>query len=853
MARAPRAWLALMVVMLAAISAGGAAQSGDVLGLRIIVAGTRDEAERVVRQLRAGGDFAAMARELSVDPSADRGGSLGRVVLSSLRPQLRQALQRLRPGDLSAIVEVPTGFALLQIVPDADGTAAQPPNSALAARGSIRYTTDVAGFGDASLAMLGGDKPADWDMNPGAICQVRRQALDTARAAIERDIAARASRGQGDTYDAGQLHILLGQLDAYEGRMPETVARFREGYRVIMSSNPGASGTIEEMLGVAHLHKAQRDNGLFEAPGDRCLLPVRPAAALARQDDLTQAITYFSDYLAQRPDDLEVRWLLNIASMYAGRYPDRVPESLLIPPDAFESREMVGRFMDVAPAAGLNSIGAAGGVIVDDFDNDGRFDVVTSSMASCDRMQFFHRPADGRFVEDATARGLGEQLGGLNLLHADYDNDGYLDILVLRGGWEFPQRKSLLRNNGDGTFTDVSAKSGLASPATSTQTAVWADFDRDGFLDLFVGNENAPSQLFHNNGDGTFQDVAPRSQVLFMAFTKGVAAADYDNDGWPDIAVSNLGGPNLLFHNNGDGTFSEVGATAGTPGSGRSFATWFFDYDNDGWNDLFTASYFTSVDETARTYLGLPHRAEPLKLYRNRRNGTFEDVTQAVGLDKVFMPMGANFGDIDNDGFLDIYLGTGNPSYASLVPSVLLRNRQGRSFVDVTAASGTGELHRGHGVAFADLDRDGDQEIVFEVGGATPGDRHPLRLFENPGTSASWLSLKLVGVKTNRAAIGARITVTVPRPGGSVAIHRTVGSGGSFGASPFEQHIGLGPNAAPVAVDIWWPTSGLRQHFDGVLPGQALLVTEGAASYVRLQRPVEPLAAAAAREPRRDR
>ena len=176
------------------------------------------------------------------------------------------------------------------------------------------------------------------------------------------------------------------------------------------------------------------------------------------------------------------------------------------------------------------------------------------------------------------------------------------------------------------------------------------------------------------------------------------------------------------------------------PGPGHGFATWFFDYDNDGWPDLFVTSYFTSVDESARTYLRLPHNAPTLKLYRNLGDGSFRDVTSEVGLDKVFMPMGANFGDIDNDGFLDIYLGTGNPSYASLLPSVLLRNKDGKSFVDVTASSGTGELHKGHGVAFADLDNDGDEDIVVEMGGATPGDRHALRLFENPGHGNDWIS-----------------------------------------------------------------------------------------------------------------
>ena len=136
-------------------------------------------------------------------------------------------------------------------------------------------------------------------------------------------------------------------------------------------------------------------------------------------------------------------------------------------------------------------------------------------------------------------------------------------------------------------------------------------------------------------------------------------------------------------------------------------------------------------------------------------------MTASAKLDKVYMPMGSNFGDVDNDGFLDIFFGTGSPSYAATVRSVLLRNKDGRSFVDVTTSSGTGELHKGHGVAFADLDNDGDQEIVFKVGGATPGDAHAFRLFENPGNDNEWLTLNLVGVKTNRAAIGARITATV--------------------------------------------------------------------------------------------
>jgi hypothetical protein len=157
--------------------------------------------------------------------------------------------------------------------------------------------------------------------------------------------------------------------------------------------------------------------------------------------------------------------------------------------------------------------------------------------------------------------------------------------------------------------------------------------------------------------------------------------------------------------------------------------------------------------------------------------------------------------------------------------------------VDVTASSGTGELHKGHGIAFADLDSDGDDEIVAEIGGATPGDSHPLRLFENPGHGNDWINLRLVGVRTNRAAIGARIKLTVEHQGGGTrAIHRTVGSGGSFGASPLEQHVGLGRSARIVELEIWWPGSNTRQRLTGIEKNQSIEITELARSYIRIER-----------------
>ena len=593
---------------------------------------------------------------------------------------------------------------------------------------------------------------------------------------------------------------------------------------------------LEEVLGTAYLHKAEMENEVYRKPADRCIFPPRKPVRVPKVEDLEKAILYLTRFLEKKPDTLEVKWLLNLSYMYMGKYPAGVPSKYLIAPSVFASKENVGRFTDVAAAAGLNSFSMAGGVIVDDFENNGLLDIVTSSYDQCESLHYFHNNGDGTFTDRAAQAGLSDQLGGLNLIQTDYNNDGCIDIFVLRGGWQAPMRDSLLRNNCDGTFTDVTQSAGLAEPIAS-QTAVWTDIDNDGFLDLFIGNEQGPSRLYHNKGDGTFEDIAHAAGVDRVAFSKGVVAADYDNDGFMDLYVSNLGGENFLYHNNHDRTFTEVGKQAGVQAPWMSFATWFFDYDNDGFPDLFVTSYYMSPEEILRSQLGLPTNVETLKLYHNEGNGTFRDVTAEVGLDKVFDPMGSNFGDIDNDGFLDFYLGTGTPPYGDILPNVLFHNQGGKKFVDVTASSGTGELHKGHGVAFADLENNGQEDLIAETGGAVPGDRHAIRLFENPGNGNDWITLRLVGVKSNRAAIGARIKVAVENEGlGQRFIYRTVGSGGSFGASPLQQHIGLGKSASMVNLEIWWPATNTRQTFSNVGKNEFLEIKEFEKEYTKLER-----------------
>jgi hypothetical protein len=426
-------------------------------------------------------------------------------------------------------------------------------------------------------------------------------------------------------------------------------------------------------------------------------------------------------------------------------------------------------------------------------------------------------------------------VGGLNLIQADFNNDGFPDVLVLRGAWlrdegRFP--KSLLRNNGDGTFEDVTESAGLLSFKPS-QTAVWFDYDNDGWIDLFVGSETVGAgstnrcELYHNNGNGTFSECALECGVGFVGFVKGVCSADFDHDGRPDLFLSVLGGPNVLFHNDGPAAtnsaghpvwkFSDVASQAGVTEPLYSFPCWFFDYDNDGWDDLFVCGYrIHDVGDVCADYLGLPTDAERPRLYHNNHDGTFSDVTRQTGLYHVLHGMGANFGDLDNDGYLDFYVGTGDPDLATIIPNRMFRNDSGKRFQDVTAAGGFGNLQKGHGVSFGDIDNDGDQDIYENMGGAVSGDVYHNVLYLNPGNTNHWITLKLEGVQSNRGAIGARIAVRVQSASGEHIYYKTVGTGGSFGASPLRQEIGLGQAQSITRVEILWPRTGKTQVLTGL-------------------------------------
>ncbi len=596
------------------------------------------------------------------------------------------------------------------------------------------------------------------------------------------------------------------------------------------------------------------ENCMAHPNPSRCLLPVNPEGMHIEKRGARGAMTESLAVLANRPDEVASIWMLNVAAMQVGAWPDAVPERYRVPMGAFASDDDIGRFPNVAIRAGLGVFGHAGGGIMEDFDGDGLLDIMVTSMGLRDQMHLYRNEGNGTFTDVTEAAGLVGEVGGLNASDADYDNDGDVDVLVLRGGWaaaggRFPN--SLLRNDGHGRFEDVTDEAGVLA-FRPTQVGVWGDYDNDGWLDLFVGNESRsedhyPSELWHNNRDGTFTDVANLLGDPDIGFVKGAAWGDYDNDGDVDLYVSTMRGDNHLYRNDGPRlfgllggahwAFTEVAREAGVVNPQSGFPTWFWDYDNDGWLDIMAAGYRMvayegDVADVANLYLGRPNHLEISCLYHNNHDGTFTDTAPRMRLDHIPLPMGANYGDLDNDGWPDAYFGTGEPSMRTIIPNRLFRNAEGKVFQDVTTSAGMGHLQKGHGVAFGDIDNDGDQDVFEEMGGFFDGDVAQNVLYENPGHGHHWITLRLEGRRSNRSGFGVRIKVRVQTPGGPRDIYALGGTGGSFGCNSLQQEIGLGDATTIESIEVRWPTSGEVQVFPRPAMDQTYKVVEGEASLV---------------------
>ena len=674
------------------------------------------------------------------------------------------------------------------------------------------------------------------------------------------------------------LHLQIGKQLRRLGRTDEAIDELLQLHEVLKDHLH-----LNYQLALTFLRAAENQNCVDNNTAESCLLPIRGSGVHLKKDYARQAMKHFEATLNIMQDYPGAKWLLNVAAMAVGEYPEGVPAKYRIAPESFESQEPFPKFPNISMAVGLDTMSLCGGSIADDLDGDGLLDIVVSAWGPGDQLRVFMNGGDGTFRETTEQAGLAGIYGGLNLNQADYDNDGDVDIFVMRGAWlgeNGLHPNSLLRNDGNGHFVDVTFDAGLGGALYPTPTAAWADYDNDGDVDLFVGNEEYPCQLFRNNGDGTFTDVAaeagvqltqaaargdddndrfPRPNIsnrrgpnqLFSSqggrhFTKAVMWGDYDNDRFPDLYISNLHGPNQLFHNQGDGTFIDVAPEAGVTQPITSFPGWFWDFNNDGALDIYVGSYEIGIEDVARSYMGLPQDSETDRfytqdwetdrLYQGDGQGGFRDVTQEQNLAGPTSPMGANFGDLDNDGYPDFYLGTGYPAFDALMPNLMFHNLGGTGFSDVTTAGGFGHLQKGHGVVFADLDNDGDQDVFIEMGGAYLGDAFMNALFENPGFSNHWLTVKLIGVTSNRSAIGARIRCIIREGDVKRSVYTWVNSGGSFGANPLRREIGLGKAEKVDVLEVYWPTSDTTQRFIDVEVNQFIEITEGQDAYRTIPR-----------------
>lgn len=604
--------------------------------------------------------------------------------------------------------------------------------------------------------------------------------------------------------------------------------------------DPGFIYQLNKQLAVSYLRMGEEQNCFDNAAATSCVFPLDEEAVYMDKIGPRFAIDLLEELLDEKGEDLETKWLLNLAYMTVGNYPDSVPSQFLISPDLFTSSKSIGRFRNVASSSGLATTGLSGGVIMDDFNNDGALDIVVSALLWEGQLRYYENNGDGSFTDRTESAGLLGEFGGLNLIQADYNNDGWLDFFVLRGAW-FSENghhpNSLLRNNGDGTFTDVTIEAGLYS-LYPTQAGVWGDFNRDGWIDLMIVNESnkelkRPIEFYQNNKDGTFRDVAKHIGVDFYSFYKGVVVTDFNNDLWPDVFISNIRGDNILLQNegikeNGIVQFTNVSERAGIQGTKKNFPCWSWDVDNDGLEDLMAITYSYDHTHMYEDLLGLPLTGgESPGVFRNNGDGTFTDDAEKTRLNRPLYAMAGNFGDFDNDGYLDFFLGTGAPSMATLVPNRMFRNEKGSFFEDITYLAEVGHIQKGHAIAVGDLDNDGDQDLYVMLGGIYASDVFENAVLINPGQGNNWVNLKLIGTEANRAAIGSKITLTIVENEEERKLFHTVNSGGSFGASSLQQEIGLGKANQVKSIRITWAGSGTVEVFEDVAINQAYQIIEG--------------------------
>jgi hypothetical protein len=538
-----------------------------------------------------------------------------------------------------------------------------------------------------------------------------------------------------------------------------------------------------------------------------------------------------------------------------------------------------------------------GGISAVDYDNDGFYDLFIPDGVSS---RLFRNRRDGTFEDVTDEAGLGGLDGVSVATFVDYDNDGYKDLFVSRTF----KPNQLFHNNRDGTFTDVTRESGLGEDCCTT-VAGWGDYNNDGFLDLYLGRyldprkdipttfyarNGEPNQLYHNNGDGTFTNVTERAGVGDRGLCLGVVWGDYNDDGFPDLYVVNDFGRKTLYRNNGDGTFRDVTVKSNTLAYGAGMSASFVDYDNDGKFDYYVTHirsehawfaesptvkrymlkcmtqgtwktdmplYWQIFRQSGRDFVRVfQQMASGNTLLRNKGDGTFDNVTEMTRTNPPGWFWGASFADFDNDGWQDLYIANGwvynekgkeieleflnnvvtnqdiyktglyfdpdyfgSRSWHGYERNRYLRNNGDGTFTELGRATGTDLLLNSRGVAVADFWNRG----VMDVAVSASADRHAL-LRNNVGAKRNWLQIELVGQRSNRDAVGTRITLYA----GSKQQSREVVLGDGYGSqNSLRQHFGLAHHPFVDKLVIRWPASDTTQTFEHIPANQILEITEG--------------------------
>ncbi len=465
-------------------------------------------------------------------------------------------------------------------------------------------------------------------------------------------------------------------------------------------------------------------------------------------------------------------------------------------------------FDDIAlPSNTLNQSFGRGAAMAD-IDGDGLMDLVCADAEEPN--QFYRQKTDGTFEDAASLWGVGvlsEYDWGV--LVADFDNDGDEDIYFANGGFgenDHPGRpwpNQMLRNDipVTGLMTDVSNSSGAGMNTKPTFGATALDYDRDGMLDIFCSDRERACTLLQNTGSLVFADVSAAAGIIEVGDWRHVGAADYDNDGWPDVGVGNGEGPNALYHNEQDGTFLERAAAAGVANPIDNFGMVFQDYDNDGYQDIYLPKYQQ-----------VPNGPSPV--YLNNGDGTFVNVSPGTGMG-AHTDMGHESADIDGDGYPEIMMGTGAPSFTDYdyLYHVQPDGSGGLVITDISAASGFNSKSRSrqHGQAVGDFDRDGDIDIYCNNGGPSwkASSAQSNYFWRNRGNAYAWLGIELQGTISNRTGVGvvAKATTTEGRD-----VYRTLQVGRGFTNTPDHAlHFGIGADTAVENIELRWPSGIVQQ------------------------------------------